>query len=101
MTAGAILLPFVLIVIALVTTAILCYFGNRKDFAWYVQLTALIGYFFPFTIIAILPIDLASTKYRACLKGGGDCNEPLLHVDEAFLYGYWVVVYWITFNMQM
>jgi hypothetical protein len=87
MTASVVLLPLLLVIVACITIYILCYFGERKTFAWYVQLTALAGYFFPFTIILILPLDLASvsminqTKYRGCLQRKGECHEPLLHID--------------------
>ena len=50
----------ILILLALVVTALLFYFGNRKTFPWYVQATCFIAWFFPFTIIFILPLDLTS-----------------------------------------
>jgi hypothetical protein len=52
----------ILILLAVVATACLLYFGNRKTFPWYVQVTCFIAWFFPFTIVFILPLDLSSVR---------------------------------------
>ncbi|KAJ3273989.1 hypothetical protein HDV01_003659 [Terramyces sp. JEL0728] len=44
------------------------------------------------------------TQYRYCLDNSDtpqNCEEPLAQLSEEFLYGFWQVVYWITFNIQM
>lgn len=96
-----------LVSISVLIIAILRYYGDKSRFAWYVQLTCFIAYFVPFTIMVMLPLDLASvyrtnqTKYRICLQNSGNCLEPFIHVSDKFLYVFWQIVYWITFNIQM
>ncbi|KAI8929153.1 LMBR1-like membrane protein-domain-containing protein [Entophlyctis helioformis] len=103
---GYFLIALVFAVMGGIVGVLLDYFGNRKTFPWYVQATCFISFFFPFTIIVILPVDLASTRYRDCSASNAtiteiDCDMPLAYVSEDFLYGFWQVVYWITFNVQM
>ncbi|KAJ8329652.1 hypothetical protein QVD99_003940 [Batrachochytrium dendrobatidis] len=99
-----ILLSFVFMGMAAVVAVLIDYFGNRKSFPWYVLAACFISYFFPFTIILMLPLDLASTRYRDCSSNPlitTPCDLPLAYVSEEFLYRFWEVVYWITFNVQM
>eukprot|EP00842_Homolaphlyctis_polyrhiza_P005125 jgi/Hompol1/5613/HPOL_004576-RA len=103
-TVSEFLLLVVFILIAAIVGVLLDHFGNRKTFPWYVQATCFVSYFFPFTIILVLPIDLVSTRYRECSTHAidvSDCDEPLVYVSENFLYQFWQIVYWITFNIQM
>ncbi|KAJ3340996.1 hypothetical protein HDU93_005860 [Gonapodya sp. JEL0774] len=70
-----------IIFVALVTATVLWYFGDNISSArdaegvtgpvqsegkvrWYAQLTAFLGWFFPFCVPLLLPIDLASALYR-------------------------------------
>jgi hypothetical protein len=105
--AGEWYLVVFLVSIAALIIAILRYYGDKSQFAWYVQLTCFIAYFVPFTIMVMLPLDLASvnqtnqTKYRLCLQNSKNCVEPLIHVSDKFLNVFWQIVYWITFNIQM
>lgn len=39
---------------------LLNYFGNRVEHAWYVSLIAYVSWFFPFSIVVLVPLDLAS-----------------------------------------
>lgn len=41
---------------------ILSRFGNIKKQAWYVTIACTIGWFFPFWIVFLLPLDLASVS---------------------------------------
>ncbi|KAJ3126929.1 LMBR1 domain-containing protein 2 [Nowakowskiella sp. JEL0407] len=89
-----------LIVLALSVLLLLDYFGNRKKFAWYSQLTLFIAWLFPFSIIVILPLDLASTLFRKCLEEGKEkCEKPIAYVEESFLYVFWTTLYWTMFNL--
>ncbi|KAI8916338.1 LMBR1-like membrane protein-domain-containing protein [Gorgonomyces haynaldii] len=97
-------IPIVLlIVIAVIVFFVLDYYGNRQRFPWYVQLTCFLSFWFAFSIIVIVPLDLTSSEYKACLreKGPQQCPEPLAHVDDSVLYGFWNVSYWFMFNIQM
>nr|KAJ3421498.1 LMBR1 domain-containing protein 2 [Polyrhizophydium stewartii] len=99
-----VILTLLFVAIAGIVAALLNYFGNRKTFPWYVQAACFISYFFPFTIIVVLPLDLASTRFRDCSAkqiSVDECDQPLAYVSESFLFGFWEVVYWITFNVQM
>lgn len=39
-------------------------FGNIKSQPWYVTVVCIIGWFFPFWIVFLLPLDLASVSRR-------------------------------------
>src|SRR5690349_8011836 len=45
------------LVVLVVVAFCLNYYGNRRRFAWYVQATALVSWFLPFTIVFLLPFD--------------------------------------------
>lgn len=90
-----------LVIIAVIVALVLDHYGNRKTFPWYVSITCFVAYFIPFSIIVILPLDLVSTQYRACLRLGVECIEPHAHVAEDVLLVFWNVAYWIMFNVQM
>ena len=51
-----------LVLLAISVAFLLLYFGNWKTFPWYVQITCFIAWLFPFAIILILPLDLASVS---------------------------------------
>jgi LMBR1-like membrane protein len=95
--------PIILLTLLLIVTLlVLDHYGNRKTFPWYVQTTCFIAYFIPFSIIVILPLDLASTRYRGCIQQKlPDCDEPFGYVENNVLMAYWEVAYWIMFNLQM
>ncbi|KAJ3154904.1 LMBR1 domain-containing protein 2 [Irineochytrium annulatum] len=86
-----------LVALSVVVVNILLYFGNWRTYPWYVQATCFIAWLFPFSIIVMLPLDLASTLYRNC--EGPDCKEPFAYVDESFLLTFWQIVYWTMFNL--
>jgi hypothetical protein len=99
-----------LVVIAFTTTAVLDHYGNRKRTSWYIALTAFISWSFPFSIILMLPLDIASTGWRnRCLNQNGTeiilnnstlpCHEPALYLEEPFLLGFWKALYWSTFYL--
>ncbi|KAF8945782.1 hypothetical protein BGZ47_001982 [Haplosporangium gracile] len=77
---------------------LLNYFGNRVEHAWYVSLIAYISWFFPFSIVVLVPLDLASTLFRGC-KAEEECNEPLMYVSSEFLIGAWRTIYWCSFAL--
>ncbi|KAJ3302926.1 LMBR1 domain-containing protein 2 [Kappamyces sp. JEL0829] len=88
--SSAFLLTVIFIVIFCIVGFILDHFGDRATYKWYVWVTTIVSYFLPFTIIVMLPLDLAS-----------NCDEPWIDAGPAFLYGFWQTMYWISFNIQM
>lgn len=59
------MLSFVLILllVAFVTTLLLDYYGDRRETPWFVALVCFISWLFPFSIVVVVPLDLASTEY--------------------------------------
>ncbi|KAI8812480.1 LMBR1-like membrane protein-domain-containing protein [Cladochytrium replicatum] len=94
------LVTALLILLAAGVASLLDYYGNRKTFPWYAQITLMVAWLFPFSIIVILPLDLASTLYRNCVADGKEvCSKPWAYVDEGFLWVFWQLVYWTMFNL--
>ncbi|KFH70825.1 hypothetical protein MVEG_03672 [Podila verticillata NRRL 6337] len=75
---------------------LLNHFGNRTQHAWYVSLVAFISWFFPFSIVVLLPLDLSSTLYEGCPEAE-ECNKPFLYVSGEFLLVAWRAMYWCSF----
>jgi hypothetical protein len=46
--------------LVVLVAGLLSYYGNRAEHAWYVSLIAFISWFFPFFVIVLVPLDLAS-----------------------------------------
>ncbi|KAI7890502.1 LMBR1-like membrane protein [Mucor mucedo] len=67
-------------------------FGNIKSQSWYVTTVCTIGWFFPFWIVFLLPLDLASTVHDD--KKG---RVPFAYVSQSFLFVAWRVIYWTSF----
>ncbi|KAI8382453.1 LMBR1-like membrane protein-domain-containing protein [Blakeslea trispora] len=80
------------VLLLLVVVLTLSRYGNLKQQAWYVTMACTIGWFFPFWIIFLLPLDLASTVYDD-RKG----RVPFAYVSESFLVVAWRVLYWTSF----
>ncbi|OBZ82382.1 LMBR1 domain-containing protein 2 [Choanephora cucurbitarum] len=80
------------VLLLLVVVLTLSRYGNLKQQAWYVTMACTIGWFFPFWIIFLLPLDLASTVYDD-RKG----RMPFAYVSESFLFVAWRVLYWTSF----
>ncbi|ORY40735.1 LMBR1-domain-containing protein [Rhizoclosmatium globosum] len=96
-----ILAILLLVVLAVFVAALLVYFGNIKQFSWYSSVFSFVGWFFPFSIVLILPLDLASTLHSRCLADNSDgdlsvCEEPLAFVERDFLWTFWTFVYWTS-----
>ena len=103
--------------ILLVTILLLSYYTRLRRTPYYVLLTgmsaeyptnskgsgsflAMIGWFIPFSIVLLLPIDLASTTAeRACQRDPEDCTRPLFYLDETTLLLCWRIGYWTTFAL--
>ncbi|KAJ3370583.1 LMBR1 domain-containing protein 2 [Allomyces arbusculus] len=91
------------IVIAFVSAGLLRSLLDRCDAAWYSMLAVFIGWTGPFSILYFLPLDLSSTKYRACLAqqaaGAVDlpCTPPLLYIAYATQLSIWQAIYWTLF----
>ncbi|KAI8140202.1 LMBR1-like membrane protein-domain-containing protein [Fennellomyces sp. T-0311] len=69
-------------------------YGNLKTQPWYVSTVCIIGWCFPFWIVLLLPLDIASTMYDHCQ---GECRTPFAHVSQSFLYVAWRTLYWTSF----
>ncbi|KAI8581661.1 hypothetical protein K450DRAFT_230566 [Umbelopsis ramanniana AG] len=89
-------LPLILTTIGLAAVVVysLSYYGRLKSQSWYVTVVSLIGWFSPFWIVFLLPLDLASTRYENCQ---GTCKVPFALVSQQFLYVAWRTIYWISF----
>ncbi|KAK3818784.1 MAG: LMBR1-like membrane protein-domain-containing protein [Benniella sp.] len=81
--------------LVVLVAGLLGYYGNRAEHAWYVSLIAFISWFFPFFVIVLVPLDLASTLSQQCK--GEECTEPLLFVSSEFLVAAWRMIYWSSF----
>jgi hypothetical protein len=57
-------LPLILTTIGLVAVVVysLSYYGRLQSQSWYVTVVSLIGWFSPFWIVFLLPLDLASVS---------------------------------------
>ncbi|KAI9275921.1 LMBR1-like membrane protein-domain-containing protein [Phascolomyces articulosus] len=90
---------YALLIIGTITLFILSvstvsHYGNLKTQPWYVSVVCIIGWCFPFWIVLLLPLDIASTMYDHC---EGDCRTPFSHVSQSFLYVAWRTLYWTSF----
>jgi hypothetical protein len=56
---------------------LLNHFGNRVEHAWYVSLVAYVSWFFPFSIVVLVPLDLASVihSFSLCEKKKGSLGK--------------------------
>ncbi|KAI8342300.1 LMBR1-like membrane protein-domain-containing protein [Chlamydoabsidia padenii] len=88
--------PLVLSIIGLffIVVSLVSFYGNIKTQPWYVSLVCIVGWFFPFWIVLLLPLDMASTLYEAC---GMECRRPLTWVSQSVLYVAWRTIYWTSF----
>jgi hypothetical protein len=56
------LVALIWILISIIVIYLLHFFGDKKTFAWYTWATTFVSYFIAFTIIIMLPIDIASVS---------------------------------------
>ncbi|KAJ1967759.1 hypothetical protein H4R35_006618, partial [Dimargaris xerosporica] len=75
------------------------YFGDRRRVRWYVQVVTVISWYFPFTIMFLLPVDLGSTLYRQCSNAGTCESDPVMYLDEKAQLITWRVIYWTSFGL--
>ncbi|ORX49900.1 LMBR1-domain-containing protein [Hesseltinella vesiculosa] len=87
-------LIFTIAVLAVLVYLTVSYYSNFKRQPWYVSAACLVGWFFPFWIVVLLPMDMASTLYDKCQ---GECREPVTLVSSSFLYVAWRTIYWTSF----
>jgi len=76
--------------------------GNKSLFPTQKKLIdqALIGWFIPFSIVILLPIDLASTKSDyLCEQDPETCTRPLFYLNNQTLLLSWRIGYWTTFAL--
>ncbi|KAG2198566.1 hypothetical protein INT46_007720 [Mucor plumbeus] len=87
-------LPLLLVTCFMLTIVVftLSRYGNIKSQPWYVTVVCTIGWFFPFWIIFLLPLDLASTIHDD--KQG---RVPFAYVSQHFLFIAWRILYWTSF----
>jgi len=84
LVAGAITL------IALVA-GLLNYFGNRAEHAWYVSLIAYVSWFFPFSIVVLVPLDLSSV-----IHSSWDPVSPCLALPRVRMHACNILIGWPT-----
>ena len=61
---------------------------------------ATVGWFIPFSIVLLLPIDLASTAAdNVCEIDPDKCTQPLFYLPATTLLLCWRIGYWTTFTL--
>jgi LMBR1-like membrane protein len=61
---------------------------------------ATIGWFIPFSIVLLFPIDLASTRVDNLCSGDPEQGtRPLLYLNSTTLLLCWRIGYWTTFAL--
>ncbi|KAI8338107.1 LMBR1-like membrane protein-domain-containing protein [Chlamydoabsidia padenii] len=87
-------LVFSILILIIIVSTLVSFYGNFKSQPWYVSLVCIVGWFFPFWIVLLLPLDMASTLYEDC---DVNCRRPLTYVSQSFLYVAWRTIYWTSF----
>jgi len=68
---------------------------NKTNF-----LSATIGWFIPFSIVLLFPIDLASTTAdNICRSDPDSCSRPVFYLNDRTLLLCWRIGYWTTFAL--
>ncbi|KAH7714181.1 LMBR1 domain-containing protein 2-B [Aphelenchoides avenae] len=112
---GVVFLAFELLAILALTATVLSKYCNWRKHHPVVTLATLVGWYFSFLIILVLPLDVAITFYRMCQREGAhvnvtdgfsdsvmtngtllECEEPRGYVPEQVLLSLWRVVYWTS-----
>lgn len=100
--------------VAIIVALVLWRYADRQHAPYYVLAVTYIGWFFPSSIIILLPADLTSvgfpfyvdskseanqaqTLYYNCLEDENCETKPYFHVSDAFLKVAWRVIYWSSF----
>ncbi|ORX53806.1 LMBR1-domain-containing protein [Piromyces finnis] len=80
--------------------SIVNYYGNRKTSPWYLRLSVIIGLFFPFSIVLVLPLDITSSIYRDLTDEEKlNTNPPIGYQSEEFFIVFWNITYWISYAL--
>ncbi|CAO3686405.1 unnamed protein product [Rhizopus stolonifer] len=85
-------LAFSTAVLFIIVIVNLTRYGNIKTQPWYISIVCIVGWFFPFWIVVLLPLDLASTIHDK-LEG----RLPFAYASQSFLFVAWRVIYWTSF----
>ncbi|VDK69165.1 unnamed protein product [Litomosoides sigmodontis] len=107
---SAVLLVVEVSAVFILTLLLLDKYGNWRRQNFIVTISTFIGWFFSFTIIFILPLDIAITFYNRCLleeekllaekdldvvnNTDPVCEKPIGFVQNHVLLRLWRVVYW-------
>lgn len=77
-------LPLILTTIGLAAVVVysLSYYGRLKSQSWYVTVVSLIGWFSPFWIVFLLPLDLASVSSQVNLSNMKSLFHLMLALDS-------------------
>eukprot|EP00126_Sphaerothecum_destruens_P001662 Sdes_comp15075_c0_seq1m3862 len=91
------------LILAALTVFLLHQYGNIHSLSWYVISAVLVGWYFSFSIVCILPADVSASFYRQCLGEAGTdpalqekCTKPWSYIPENFLFVFWQVIYWVS-----
>ncbi|CAO3591029.1 unnamed protein product [Absidia cylindrospora] len=87
-------LVFSIVILFFSVATLVSFYGNFKTQPWYVSVVCVVGWFFPFWIVLLLPLDMASTLYEDC---GIECRRPFTWVSQSVLYVAWRTIYWTSF----
>lgn len=55
-------LVFSVVILFASVTALVSFYSNIKTQPWYVSVVCIVGWFFPFWIVLLLPLDMASVN---------------------------------------
>ena len=75
-------------------------YGNLKKQNIFVTIATFIAWYFSFTIIFLLPLDVSSTTYRQCLFNNETlnktivCNQPFGFMQNQTFIIIWRIIYW-------
>ncbi|KAI8081328.1 LMBR1-like membrane protein-domain-containing protein [Halteromyces radiatus] len=87
-------LVFSILGLFFLVASLVFFYSNIKTQPWYVSIVSVIGWFFPFWIVLLLPLDMASSLYEGCDML---CRRPFTWVSQSFLYIAWRTIYWTSF----
>lgn len=92
-----------------VVGGLLCRYRNPQTTHTFILLSVFFSWLLPFSLTFLLPIDVSSSRYEACLErlassplgiAGKICEKSWLYVPAAYRYWSWVIVYWSTFLLS-
>eukprot|EP01114_Cavostelium_apophysatum_P015478 TRINITY_DN4216_c0_g1_i1.p1 TRINITY_DN4216_c0_g1~~TRINITY_DN4216_c0_g1_i1.p1 ORF type:complete len:431 (+),score=84.23 TRINITY_DN4216_c0_g1_i1:183-1475(+) len=99
---GIALFVLLLLVVAVITTLLLHRYVTWRKTKWYALAAVWIGWFFSFSIVLLIPLDVSIGEYTTCLSELKDgkvehCATPWVNLDKHAMGYLWRTLYWGTF----